>query len=265
LTSAGFVVVSGLARGIDTAAHAGAAAHPSGRTLAVLGNSLEQVYPPENQKLAEHILDGHGALISELPLNTGPAAEHFPRRNRIIAGLSLGVIVVEGTETSGALITARYAVDMDREVFAVPGPVDSPKSRGPHRLIKQGAKLVEDIEDVLEELRDISQHLVQLKTPDPRLRLPKAGPGPDLPLFDPAAGQEKGCQDGRPTLTDLRAQNLNPKEQTLFALLDPHTPTGVDVLIQKSGLPASEVLSTLLVLEVRRLCRQLPGKRFLKS
>ena len=126
----------------------GALSQPEGRTLTVLGNELDTVYPAENRRLLERILEGRGAALSELPLDTPPAAEHFPRRNRIIAGLCLGVVVVEGQETSGALITARYAVDMDREVFAVPGPAGSPNARGPHRLIKQGARLVEDVEDL---------------------------------------------------------------------------------------------------------------------
>ena len=121
-----------MARGIDTVAHASALSQKGGRTIAVLGNGLGQVYPPENRKLHDAILDGRGAIFSELPLDMPPSSEHFPRRNRIIAGLCLGVLVVEGRETSGSLITARYAVDMDREVFAVPGPVSSPNARGPH-------------------------------------------------------------------------------------------------------------------------------------
>ena len=144
LAAAGFTVVSGLARGIDSAAHAGAINVDRGRTLAVLGNGIGTVYPPENRKLYDSIVGEkgrRGAVLSELPLDTAPAAENFPGRNRIIAGMTLGTVVVEGPETSGALITARYAVDMDREVFAVPGSVESPNSRGPHRLIKMGAEI----------------------------------------------------------------------------------------------------------------------------
>lgn len=273
LVRAGFVVVSGLARGIDSAAHLGALSQPDGRTLAVLGNGLERVYPPENLKLLERIVDGRGAAISELPFGTPPAAEHFPRRNRIIAGISLGVVVVEGQESSGALITAQYAVDMDREVFAVPGPVGSPNSRGPHRLIKKGAKLVEDIDDILEELREVAAPLVKLPPPDERLRLPKrpaaraaAAPHKEEPVpLLKAAGLPAAPADTRPSLTDLRALNLNPREARLYGLLDPAEPRDVDALIAESGLAASEVLATLLVLEVRRLCRQLPGKRFVKA
>ncbi|MCZ7648548.1 MAG: DNA-processing protein DprA [Planctomycetota bacterium] len=267
LALGGFTVVSGLARGIDTLAHQGALDAGGGRTLAVLGTGLGRVYPPENQALYERIAKEGGAVLSELPLGTPPAAENFPRRNRIIAGLSLGVVVVEGSETSGALITARYAVDMDREVFAVPGPVDSPNARGPHRLIKQGARLVEDVEDILNELRHIAEPLVRLPQPDARLRLPKRSKHAEAtPLLDAAEPPPKPAKSGeKPAAADLRAVNLSPREKQVFELLDPHDARGVDRLIQDSGLQAHEVLATLMVLEVRRLCRQLPGKRFVKA
>lgn len=301
LALAGFTVVSGLARGIDTAAHRGALAQAGGRTVAVLGNGLETCYPPENAELLEQIATGGGAVLSEVPFDAPPSSANFPRRNRIIAGLSLGVIVVEGKETSGALITARHAVDMDREVFAVPGPVDSPAARGPHRLIKKGAKLVEDVEDVLEELRSVAEPLVKFRPPDERLRLPKPrdedevgierkrsereaaeslfgdqdGPGDDEPAPVGAAKSKKAAakggrasskgKDPRPDTTDLRAVKLNEREQRVFGLLDPSQARGIDELIKESGLQAHEVLATLLVLEVRRLCKQLPGKRFVKA
>lgn len=268
LALAGFTVVSGLARGIDSAAHAGTLQQDGARTIAVLGTGLDNIYPPENKKLFEQIAAGRGAVVTELPFNSPPSREHFPRRNRIIAGLSLGVIVVEGDETSGALITARFAVDMDREVFAVPGNVESPNARGPHRLIKQGAKLVESVEDVLDELKGVAEALVKLPRPDARLRLPSASTAPSAPLLEaaglpPATAPSSG--DRRPDATDLRAVQLNPREKTIFSLLDPTEAKGIDALIQASGLKAHEVLSTLLVLEVRRLCRQLPGKRFVKA
>ncbi|MCW8131378.1 MAG: DNA-processing protein DprA [Planctomycetota bacterium] len=262
LALAGFAVVSGLARGIDSAAHGGCLAQPGARTLAVMGTGLDHVYPPENKKLFDQIAAGRGAVLSELSFDSPPSKEHFPRRNRIIAGLSLGVIVVEGDETSGALITARFAVDMDREVFAVPGSVESPNARGPHRLIKQGAKLVESVDDVLEELKSVAAPLVRLPRPDARLRLPAAS----APLLESAGlAPERAADDGRPDAADLRAVNLNPREKSIFALLDPVEAKGVDALIAASGLKAHEVLATLLVLEVRRLCRQLPGKRFVKA
>jgi DNA processing protein len=264
LARAGFTVVSGLARGIDTAAHQGALIPQEGRTIAVLGNGLEDCYPPENRRLLDRITASRGAAFSELPLDTPPAAEHFPRRNRIIAGMSLGIVVVEGQEHSGALITARYAVDMDREVFAVPGPAGSPNTRGPHRLIKKGAKLVEDVEDILEELRGIADSLVKLPLPDERLRRPKPRreARDEAPLLE-AAGVAP--DDSRPDLADLRALRLNPREAKIYGLLDATQSRGIDHLIAESGLQAHEVLATLMVLEVRRLCKQLPGKRFVKA
>ena len=267
LARAGFTVVSGLARGIDSCAHNGALEIERGRTVAVLGNGLGTVYPPENKALYERIVgEGgrFGCALSELPLETAPAAQHFPGRNRIIAGMTLGTIVVEGTETSGSLITARYALDMNREVFAVPGSVHSPNSRGPHRLIKKGAKLVEDIEDVLEELRDIADPLVRIRRPDARFRtIEKAAPENSAPLFEKLSAPVAPA-DARPSGTELRALNLNPREKQLFELLDANAARSVDDLIVASGLQAHEVLATLLVLEIRRLCRQLPGKRFLR-
>lgn len=272
LARAGFTVISGLARGIDTVAHSSTLSQKGARTIAVLGNGLGRIYPPENRKLHDAILDGRGAIFSELPLDMPPSSEHFPRRNRIIAGMSLGVLVVEGRETSGSLITARYANDMDREVFAVPGPVNSLNARGPHRLIKQGAKLVEDVDDILVELREIAEPMVKLPPPDERLRLPLKEKE-DAPLFQsqsppPARGGNGGedeLPDTRPDTTDLRAHNLNERERKIFEMLDRDHAHGIDHLILQSGLKPQEVLSTLLVLEMKRLCKQLPGKRFAKA
>ena len=151
LAAKGFTVVSGLARGIDGEAHQGALdAH--GKTLAVLGCGVDVIYPAEHRKLAEAIIAGGGALISELPIGTQPLAENFPTRNRILSGLCLGVVIVEAAEKSGSLITARMALEQDRQVFAVPGSPLSGKTRGSNRLLKEGAKLVECVEDVIEEL-----------------------------------------------------------------------------------------------------------------
>ena len=267
LAAAGFTVVSGLARGIDSAAHTGAISTERGRTIAVMGNGIGTVYPPENKGLYERIVAGatpRGAAISELPLETPPAAQNFPGRNRIIAGMTLGTVVVEGSETSGALITARYAVDMDREVFAVPGSVESPNSRGPHSLIKKGAKLVEDVEDILQELREIAEPLVKIRPPDPRIRIPKSEKT-GIRVVEPSLLEMPGENDSRPSGTDLRAVNLNPREKLIYGLLDQSLPRPVDELIVQSKLQPQEVLGTLLVLEVRRLCRQLPGKRYVKA
>jgi len=261
LAAAGFAVVSGLARGIDTSAHLGALSVTNGRTVAVLGNGLGKVYPPENQKLLERIVDGRGAVLSEQPIDSPPQAQHFPGRNRIIAGMTLGTVVIEGTETSGSLITANYAVDMGREVFAVPGTIDNPNSRGPHRLIKRGAKLVEDVEDILEELKDVAEPLVKLRKPDERTRLPKKAQ--EAPLLENVEPVE--ALPARPTGTDLRAVNLNMRERKLFELLNPTLPKNVDELIVGTGFPAQEVLATMLIFEVKRLAKQLPGKRYVKA
>ena len=224
LARAGFTVVSGLARGIDTCAHQGALSVQRGRTIAVLGNGIGTIYPPENKGLYERITHNGGeggAILSELPLDTQPHASHFPGRNRIIAGMTLGTVVVEGTETSGSLITARYAVDMNREVFAVPGSVSSPNSRGPHNLIKKGAKLVDDVEDILEELREIAEPMVRIRQPDARIRVGsktanKVASSSEAPLFE--AHSEP---DTRPGGSDLRALNLNPREQKALQFARP--------------------------------------------
>jgi DNA processing protein len=223
LAARGVTVVSGLARGIDTAAHLGALEN-GGRTLAVLGCGLDVVYPPENRELYEKIPEA-GALISEFPPGTRPEAKNFPVRNRLISGLSLGVVVVEAGERSGTAITVRYALDQGREVFAVPGPIDSPTSVGPHRLIQQGAKLVMGVEDILAEL-------------------PGFGPGP---LFAAPAGV---AEAPRPAL---------PGGDPLLSLLGA-APVQLEELVATSRLPASEVLSRLTLLELQGLIRELPGK-----
>jgi DNA processing protein len=162
LAAVGITVVSGLARGIDTKSHIGALRAKGGRTIAVLGSGLERIYPPENEKLSKTIAE-HGCLVSEFGLRAAPEPTNFPRRNRIIAGLSLGVLVVEAAEKSGALITADWALEQSREVFCVPGSVESPMSRGGHRLIKQGAKLVEDVGDIVEEIPALAPVLTRVK------------------------------------------------------------------------------------------------------
>jgi DNA processing protein len=221
LAERGVTVVSGMARGVDTAAHRGAL-NGGGRSIGVLGCGIDVIYPPENRKLFDE-MTGKGAIVSEFPMGTLPLAENFPRRNRIISGMSRGVLVVEATENSGSLITARLALDQGREVFAVPGNINSSASRGTNRLIKEGAKLVESVEDILEEL------------PERCGRTVPASVGPDL--------------------------GLAPREAGLYTLLA-DAPLHIDDLIAKSGLTVGEVSATLLRLELMGAVMQLPGKIF---
>jgi DNA processing protein len=227
LAARGWTVVSGLARGIDTAAHQGALEN-SGRTLAVLGCGLDIVYPPENRALYEKI-PAQGALISEFPLGTPPEAKNFPIRNRIISGLALGVVVVEAGERSGTTITVHAALEQGREVFAVPGPIDSPVSVGPHHLIQQGAKLVQEVEDILREL-------------------PKIPGGPRGGLLFDLPGQVAETTGSIQALDD-----------PLLSLLG-SDPIQLEELVTASRLPAAEVMSRLTLLELQGLIRELPGK-----
>jgi DNA processing protein len=223
--------VSGLARGIDAAAHRGAL-DANGRTIAVMGCGIEQTYPPEHEKLRVEI-EAQGAVISELPIGAAPHSYHFPRRNRIISGLCLGVVVTEATMQSGSLITARLALDQGREVFAVPGSIHAENSRGPNSLIKQGAKLVESAQDVLDEL------LPQL---DDRLR---------SHLPEQVRQREE---------TDA---SLDALEARVYDLLS-HEPLHIDELIERSGMTAGEVTAVLLGLELKQHARQLPGPSYLR-
>ncbi len=227
LAARGVAVVSGLARGIDTAAHQGAL-EAGGCTWAVLGCGPDVVYPPENRELYRQI-QARGALVSEFPMGTPPEAKNFPIRNRIISGLSQAVVVVEAGERSGALITARYALDQGREVMAVPGPVDAPASIGPHRLIQEGAKLVREVEDILAEL------------PRPA----KAASDVGAAVSGLGAARPGHLQADDPILSFLGSEPLQLEE-----------------LVQLSRLPAPEVMSRLTMLELQGLVRELPGKCF---
>ncbi len=223
LARAGLTIVSGLARGIDAAAHRGALA-AGGRTIAVLGSGVLNIYPPEHKDLAADVIL-HGAVMSETAPYSEPFSGAFPQRNRIISGISLGIIVVEATMQSGALITARHAMEQGREVFAVPGRVDSRASQGCHRLIRDGAKLVESIDDVLEEL------------------------GPLVEATPSATGQP---------IHHPAEFSLNEIEQQVLSGISAE-PATIDQVIATSGLPPPQVLATLSVLEMRRLIRRLSG------
>jgi DNA processing protein len=249
----GITVVSGLARGIDAAAHRGALAG-KGRTIAVLGSGLDIIYPPENEELADTVA-ASGALITEFPFGTPPNAPNFPSRNRIISGISLGVVVVEAGEKSGSLITARIAAEQGRSVFAVPGEIGATGSRGTHRLIKQGAVLIENVEDILEEI------LPQASRPPSAPDEPSVSSLPDKPAPDPEKTITHG--DALPQGVPIMA-GLGNQEQQMLSLI-PSRPVDIDTLITLSGLTAQEVLNALLILELRGLIRQMPGKQFLRK
>ena len=226
----GVTVVSGGARGIDTAAHQGALS-AKGRTLAIFGTGINLVTPPENVKLFEQIA-ANGALITQFPFNRPGDKQSFPIRNRIVAGMTLGTVVVEANLTSGALITANFATEYGRQVFAVPGRIDSPRSKGCHDLIKKGAKLCEGAEDILSEFEYLFP-----------------------PTNKPPSAAETGV---------LPAMQLSESEQKVYDTLD-HEEIGIDDVIRKSGLASSAVSVALLSLEMKRLIRQLPGKLFIRN
>src|SRR5437870_11481985 len=228
LSALGFTILSGFARGIDAAAHRAALA-AGGRTIAVLGCGLDVDYPPGHASLHAEIA-GSGAVLTEFAPGTPPRATNFPRRNRIISGLALGVVVVEAADDSGSLITARLALEQGREVFAVPGPIDVPTSQGPHGLLKQGATLVETVDDIVEEL------LPQLDRP---LQTLKTEPIAALPEH----------------------VELSPSERTVLEVMS-REPLHLDDLTERSRLTTPAVAAILLGLELKALVKQLPGQRY---
>jgi DNA processing protein len=227
LAYAGLTIISGLARGIDTAAHQGALA-AKGRTVAVIGSGLSNIYPPENATLAEKIRSGNGAVVSEFSMQIEPDRQTFPMRNRIISGWSHGIVVVEAGLNSGALITAAQALEQGRSVYAVPGHINAPSAHGSNRLIQQGAKLVMDASDVLDDLQ---------------ILLPETKPSPEAAV--------------------RALPSLTAEERRIFEAIEA-TETSIDDIATKSQLPSATVSSTLLRLELKRLVKQLPGKYFVK-
>ena len=232
LAALGFTIVSGMARGIDTAAHRGAL-QSSGRTLAVLGCGIDRTYPPEQVPLRKDI-EANGAVLSEFPPGTPPHARHFPQRNRIISGLCLGVVVTEAALQSGSLITAKLAVEQNRDVFAVPGPVTKENHRGPHNLIKQGAKLIENSQDILEEL------------------IPQLDGDLLNRINNTLSASSSDC---------LVA--LNKQEQTVYDLLS-LIPLSVDEVITQSRLYPAEVIGILLSLELKGIAQHMPGAQYIR-
>ncbi len=233
------VIVSGMARGIDAAAHRGAL-EAEGKTVAVYGCGLDVVYPREHKRLAEKIISS-GAVISEFPLGTAPTPENFPIRNRIISGLSLGAVIVEAAEFSGSLITARLALEQNREVFAVPGNITSAQSFGPNHLIKQGAKLVDQWVDVIEELPAAIR----------------------VQLLPPVEASEQA--DAPAHSESLFEQSLTPDQKAVYEVLRADEALFVDSIVGALSLPGPRVLAVLLELEMSGLVRQLRGKTFIRK
>ena len=229
LAEYGVTIASGLAVGIDTAAHTGAL-DGGGKTVAVLGNGLYTVYPKRNRKLAERIC-GNGALVSEFPLDYGPIASNFPRRNRIISGLSIGVLIVEAAMRSGSLITARHALEQGREVFSIPGTIHNPLARGCHALIRQGAKLTEEIRDIVEEF------------------------GPLSAVVEATNGIDTARHNGD--------EGLDAGTKHLFEYIGYH-PVDIDDLIESTAMQTREITSRLLELELKELIELLPGGKYIR-
>jgi DNA processing protein len=240
LAARGLVIFSGLARGIDTAAHRGAI-FAKGKTVAVLGTGVDVIYPKENSRLVDQIISMGGAIISEFPVSTFAAPQNFPIRNRIISGISIGVLVVEAAEYSGTRITSRCALEQNRDIFAVPGNVTNKNSWGPNTLIKQGAKLVATWEDVWEEL-----------------------PAAVRAALAPEPGNES---PGAETASLFEEAELSPHEKKIFALLKADESTHIDEIVERlePGVSSSEIFAALFELELAGKVKQLPGKNFVKS
>lgn len=241
LSKMDITVVSGLARGIDTVAHKGALTE-GGRTIAVLGNGLSVTYPKENKDL-EVTISQQGAVISEFPISSFPERTNFPIRNRIISGLSLGTIVVEADKKSGALITADLALQQGREVFAVPGNIFSRYSKGTHNLIKQGAKLVQDVGDIVEEIKSLQENLNILMS------------------------RSKDHSDSELDLkktTKSRSRLLNSNEQKIYDCIW-WEPVHIDSIVQKCDLPIKDISSSLMTMEMKGLVKQISGKMFIRK
>lgn len=230
VAKAGYTVISGLARGIDSLAHLGALRAPQGRTIAFLGSGLLNLYPPENGKLAHEIAE-RGAVFSEYPLLSKPLALHFPQRNRLISGAAKGVLVVEAKKDSGSFITVDHAMDQGKPVFAVPGPITHTESEGTHALIQQGAKLVMGVEDIFHELQDMRAETV--------------------------------FKSGKSRAAAAALETLTEEERKLLEKLS-YSPVHVDVLLRESGMALRRVNESLLTLEIKGLVQQAPGHCYFK-
>jgi DNA processing protein len=255
LAQRGLTVVSGFAKGVDTAAHRGAL-EAGGRTIAVMGNGLSVIYPAANRNLIEKI-EASGALISEFPIAVTPKPRNFPRRNRIISGLTLGTVVVEASNRSGALITARLATEQGREVFAVPGEIFSELSMGTHKLINDGAKLISTVDDLLNELPQHALSQVQLPEVESSQEPPVEKNDTKLAATQPPSEVQQPVQSVPPP-------DLTPDEKTVFEAIEVPS-SHIDTIIRTTQLPIGLVSSVLLMLELKGIVQQLPGKQFTKS
>lgn len=258
----GLTVVSGFARGIDTAAHRGAI-EAGGRTIAVMGNGLSVVYPATNSNLAEKI-EASGALVSEFPMAVRPKPRNFPRRNRIISGLTLGTVVVEASNRSGALITARLAAEQNREVFAVPGEIFSELSAGTHKLINDGAKLINTVDDLLNELPPYVLNQIQSQTsPVPNTEV---GPTQETPVekTDTKPVLPQPTPEAQQPISTPPPPDLTPDEKTIFEAIEVPS-SHIDTIVRTTQLPIGQVSSVLLMLELKGVVQQLPGKQFTKD
>lgn len=251
LAACGFTIASGGARGVDSAAHRGAMTDPNGRTIAVLGCGIDVVYPPENTKLFEEIAQ-RGALMSEYPIGTQPLSENFPRRNRIVSGMSRAVLVIEADERSGALITAHSACEQDRAVFALPGRIDNRMSAGPHKLIREGATLVTGVQDILDGLTPLPADVHDL--PEPTLFAPPTETSQEAV---PPPPKKPPVQDAMPKMAVTVRQ-----EQILSAIDDQST--AVDTIVERTSLPAHVILQELTILSLKGLIRRADGQSYFR-
>ena len=264
LAQRGLTVVSGLARGIDTSAHRGAL-EAGGRTIAVMGSGLSFIYPATNRDLAEKIMES-GALISEFPMEVKPKPRNFPRRNRIISGLTLGTVVVEASNRSGALITARLAGEQGREVFAVPGEIFSELSTGTHKLINSGAKLINTVDDLLNELPPYALNRIQSDVSTSQMPGVKTERSQEQSTekSDPKPAAAQSPAKVQPPIQSAPPPGLTPDERTVFDAIEVPS-SHIDTIVRTTQLPIGQVSSVLLMLELKGIVQQLPGKQFTKT
>ena len=282
----GLPIISGLALGIDSAAHKGALKAANGATLAVIGTGINRMYPASNKNLALQILEQNGLIITEFPLNTSPLPENFPRRNRLISGLSLGILVVEATIDSGSLITAKLAAEQGREVFAIPGSIHSPLSKGCHKLIRQGAKLVETANDILEELR-FKPYVPNIKKVEPKLVIKKeniedienniektekiendkitkakaTNKNTKAATKNKTKSKTTNKKTAKNTINKIENNNENNNDDNINKVLNfmGYSPCTLDELVERTNISAAEILTHLLTLEMQGKISTIPG------